>query len=212
MFDLNGPEKVYGLVVNKLKNAKLQEPFSKLTELPWFTTFTTNYDTALEKSLLKKQSLLVRTITTGNEFALTGINSEILCVKLMGSLDIAYGQKGSMVLTEGELALAREEKYRIFDILSTHAANITFLFVGYSFNDEIFLDIIRKLRLTTGNPKKTFYAVFRKLPDEKKIYELKKRYDIEIIIADLKDFIEELYKQVNIRNPNDYSNSRFITH
>jgi hypothetical protein len=207
LFDLNDPEKIYQLVVNKLKNATLEEPFSKLTKLPWFTTFTTNYDTALEKSLIKNQSLLVRTITTGNEFALTGINSEILCVKLMGSLDIAYGQKGSMVLTEGELALAREEKSRIFDILSTHAANLTFLFVGYSFNDELFLEIIKKLRLTTGNPKKTFYAVFRKLPEEKKVYELK-RYGIEIIIADLKDFIEELYTQIKIRNPNDYTTKR----
>ena len=207
LFDLNDPEKIYELVINKLKNAKLEEPFSKLTELPWFTTFTTNYDTALEGSLKKNQSLLVRTIATGNEFALTGINSEILCVKLMGSLDIPYGQKGSMVLTEGELALAKEEKSRIFDILSSHAANLTFLFVGYSFNDELFLYIIKKLRLTTGNPKKTFYAVFRKLPEEKKIYELK-RYGIEIIIADLKDFIKELYTEIKIRNPNDYTTKR----
>ena len=88
LFDLNDPEKIYEMVQNKLDDAKLEEPISKLTELPWFTTFTTNYDTALENSLAKNQSLLVRTITTGNEFALTGINSEILCVKLMGSLDI----------------------------------------------------------------------------------------------------------------------------
>ena len=204
LFDLNNPEKIYELVRNKLKNARLEEPISKLTELPWFTTFTTNYDTALEKSLAKNQSLHVRTITTGNEFALTGIISEILCVKLMGSLDIAYGQKGSMVLTEGELALSREEKSRVFDILSSHAANLTFLFVGYSFNDDLFLHYIKKLRLTTGNPEKTFYAVFRKMPKNKKLYQLK-RYGVEIIIADLNDFIKDLYQHVKIRSPDDYS-------
>jgi len=208
LFDLNDPEKIYEMVQNKLDNAKLEEPISKLTELPWFTTFTTNYDTALENSLTKNQSLLVRTITTGNEFALTGINSEIICVKLMGSLDIAYGQKGSMVLTEGELALSREEKSRVYDILSSHAANLTFLFVGYSFKDELFLDILKKLRVTTGNPKKKFYAVFRKMPTKKEILYQLKRYDIEIIIADLKSFSKDLYEQVKSRSPDDYTTKK----
>lgn len=45
------------------------------------------------------------------------------------------------------------------------------------------------------------------MPEEKKLYELK-RYNIEIIIADLKDFIEELNKQIKIRNPKDYTTKR----
>ena len=59
LFDLNGPEKVYGLVVNKLKNAKLQEPFSKLTELQQFPFYHTliffgcfNLDFTLHKAYI----------------------------------------------------------------------------------------------------------------------------------------------------------------
>lgn len=52
------------------------------------------------------QVLAIRTILTGKEFAFTGLQSEMLCVKLMGSLDIPDKQSGSMVLDTGDLALA----------------------------------------------------------------------------------------------------------
>lgn len=201
-------KKIYEMIVNRLKNAKLENPISKITTLPWFTIFTTNYDTALEDSLIENQKdLKIRRILTGKEYALTGLQSEILCVKLMGSLAVPFGQPGSMVLDIGELVTAREERAKMLNIVADHAANLSFLFVGYSFDDNIFIEILEKLINIIGQPKHKFYAVFKNEPDEKKAYWLR-RFNIEFIVSDLKDFIEELSKQVTLRNPCDFSLKR----
>lgn len=207
MYRKFGAETVYEAVKNRLKDARIDEPISKLTSLPWFTVFTTNYDLALGKSLSKNQSLDICAIVTGQEFALTGLQSEMLCVKLMGSLDIPCGQPGSMVLTPGDLATAREERVKIFDILTTHAANLSFLFIGYSFDDGLFLEILEKLMKNIGTPKNTYYAVFKEMPDEEKSY-LLKQYGVEVIVADLEAFAEKLSKEVALRNPADFTLKR----
>ncbi|ODS40482.1 hypothetical protein BEH94_06660 [Candidatus Altiarchaeales archaeon WOR_SM1_SCG] len=207
MCEKYGYEKVYELVKDKLKHAKIETPVSNLTGLPWFTVFTTNYDLALEKSLHKNQSLNVRIISTGKEFVLTGLQSEILCVKLMGSLDIPYGQPGSMVLDSGDLTVAMVERSKIFDILASHAANVSFLFIGYSFDDNLFFQILDKLIKEIGSPKNTYYAIFKEAPDEEKTYLLGRR-NVEWIVADLDSFAKELSKQVALRNPDDLTLKR----
>ena len=207
MFRKYNPDIMYDSIGKKLNNARIEEPVSKLMTLPWFTTFTTNYDVALEKSLSENQSLSIRTVVTGREFILEGFPSEMLCVKLMGSLDIPYRQPGSMVLTPGDLVYAKEERSKIFDKLASHAAKLSFLFIGYSFKDGLFFEILDKIMQTIGKPDHTFYALFRKKPDAEISY-LLKQYGVEIIFGSLKNFSKELSKEVAIRNPSDYTLKR----
>jgi len=129
------------------------------------------------------------------------------CVKLMGSIDIADGQPGHMILDRGDLEVAYEERSRIFDILATHAARLTFLFIGYSFNDEIFLEIIDKLSNRIGTPQKKYYAVFKERPDEKKMY-LLNQYGIIPIIADIDDFCKSLNDVVSIHDFRDLTRKK----
>ena len=207
MCDKFGRTDIYNAVVERLKGARINEPVAKLMVFPWFTTFTTNYDLALETTLNARQKLTVRTILTGKEYALAGLQSEMLCVKLMGSLDVPDKQPGAMVLDPGDLAIAREERSRIFDMLASHAANLSFLFLGYSFNDNLFFEILQKLIKEIGKPKNTYYAVFREEPDEEKAY-LLKQYNVEVIVSDLQGFSEELIRQVALKNPADYTLKR----
>jgi len=207
LYRLNGAEIIYNEVRNKLQNATINPHRSKLTTLPWFSTFTTNYDLALEKSLRDNQRFQVKTVVSDKEFPLPGLPHELLCIKLMGSLDIPYGQEGSMVLTQADFTLAKENRPFIFDMLTSHAANLSFLFVGYSFNDKVFTDIINKLNQLLGAPKNTFYAVFRTEPDSKKKYSLENQ-GIEIIVSELDDFIENISREVSIHNPYDFSLKR----
>ncbi|MHA1416297.1 MAG: SIR2 family protein [Candidatus Heimdallarchaeaceae archaeon] len=200
---INGREKVYNTIKDRLKDVTLKEPIIKLASFPWFTIFTTNYDLALEKALEEYQSLSIQTIVTGHEFVLTGLPNEILCVKLMGSLDIPYDEPGSMVLDSGDFAIAREQRGRIFDLLACHAANLSFLFVGYSFDDGVFLEILDRLKEVVGAPKNTYYALFRSEPDEERTYLLKQQYGVEIIVGDLKDFTQKLSEEISILDPSD---------
>lgn len=202
-----GRPNVYEAVRQRLREAAILPHASKLLEVPWFAVFTSNYDLALEKGLTESQSLSVRTVVTGQEFALAGLPSELLCVKLMGSLDIPSGQPGAMVLDAGDVAVAREQRSRIFEILATHAANLSFLFVGYSFEDGIFLEILDRIVKALGKPKQTYYVVFRSAPNDEKAY-LLKRYGVEVIVADLPEFVEQLVEQVTLLNPADLTQKK----
>ncbi len=199
-----GNMKIYEDIRKRLKDAKFQENVQEICSLPWFTAFTTNYDTALEDTLRKNQSIRTRTILTGHEYQIPGSPSEILCVKLMGSLDVPYNDGGSMVINTGDLSLAKDQRSRIFDILSSHAANMTFLFFGYSFSDNIFFEIIQRLIKLIGKPDNTFFALFKEPPSEEKEY-LLKQYNVNIIVDDIETFSIKLVEEVKLRNPLDLS-------
>jgi len=204
---------VYKSIKERLKDATIDKRYVNLTHplMPWYTVFTTNYDLALENALEENQMLKVIPVMTGKEFNLQGIESELLCVKLMGSLHIPNGQPGSMVLTQGDLILAAEERSKIFDILQTHAANLSFLFVGYSFNDGVFLNILEKLDSILGqnsrNKEIIYYAVFPNEPSEDKLY-LLKQFGVQVIVSDLADFIEKLSHEISLRDPKDHTLKR----
>lgn len=201
------PIKVYEKIQERLAGVKLKEPAVKLSALPWFSVFTSNYDTALEDALRENQKLKVLTIYTGMELDLDGIQSEMQCIKLMGSCIIAYGREGQMVLTPGDYIKAREERSKIFDRLERHAANRSFLFIGYSFDDELFIEILRKLKNLIGNPPHTFYALFRSKPTEAKAY-LLKQMNIEVIIAEIDVFSTQLFERTNQIITTDFSTRR----
>jgi len=203
------PVKVYEKIHKRLTGVKLKEPVVKLSALPWFSVFTTNYDTALEDALRENQTLDILTLDTGKELDLDGIQSEIHCIKLMGSCNIDYGREGQMVLTPGDYIRAREERARIFDRLERHVANRSFLFLGYSFEDNLLIDIIRKLKNLIGNPPNKFYALFKSEPTEAKAYRLKKM-NIEIIVADIKDFSTQLFERTNQLMKTDFSTRRVV--
>ena len=203
----NGEESVYNAVRDRLRDAKIPESYLDLAKLPWFAVFTTNYDLALEKALREFQFFILRTIVTGNEFQLDGLSSELLCVKLMGSLDIPHHNIGSMILDKGDLEIAMGERNAIFRTLANHAANKSFLFFGYSFFDDLFLTMLSKISKYIGEIPNTYYAVFPKYPEKVTAYKLLKN-NVEIIVDDPENFVKRLAHEVSLRNPGDLTKKR----
>lgn len=200
----NDYNNVYAAIQNRLKHAKIADSLINIVTLPWFTVFTTNYDLGLETALTEYQKISVRTVLRGDEFSLTGFSSEILCVKLMGSLDIPSQTPGSMVIDPGDMIQAEVNRSQIFDLLERHAANLSFLFIGYSFDDGIFIKILEKLNKILGNPTNTHFAVFKDQPTPEKLY-LFDQHNVKVIVNDLKDFVQEISRQVSLQNPQDFS-------
>ncbi|GAB3017908.1 SIR2 family protein [Natronobiforma cellulositropha] len=199
----NGEDKVHEYIKTELEDLELTEPVSYLTELPWFTCFTTNYDTALEDGLKKNQHTRVRTIIETGKFELSSSPTHLLCVKLMGSITREPHEKGSMVLTRGDRESAKDERSRMFDILGSNAAHKSFLFVGYSFSDGVFEGMLEQIKSKTGAPKGKFYALFKSDLTETQEYHLEKM-GVTPIIGDISEFSRELKERVSERNTSDY--------
>lgn len=206
---INTAEVVYAAVIERLKDATIPPEFLPLMKIQWFNVFTTNYDTALETALKENQRLILRTIVTGHEYDLDGIDSEILCVKLMGSLDIPYRQPGYMVLDKGDIGIANNERLSIFNRLAAHAANKSFLFFGYSFSDDLFFNVLNKLSKYIGEPKNTYYAFFSHEPDPEIRYKLS-QHKVEVIVDDSSSFVSRLVDEVSKRDPKDFTKKRLL--
>lgn len=197
-----GGSELHEFVHEELSGISLNDEVEPIASLPWFAAFTTNYDTALEDSLSKYHKS-VRTVLEGREFVLSSSPSDLLCVKLMGSVEKNFGDSGSMVLTSGEKSTAQDKRSRIFRELGNHAANLSFLFIGYSFRDRVFTDILEQIVNETGETSRTHYALFPKPLDEQREYYLE-RLGVVPIIADLEDFTEELVEKVSQRDTSDH--------
>lgn len=136
-----------------------------------------------------------------------GLSSELLCVKLMGSLDIPYRGSGSMILDRGDLEIAMEERNPIFRTLAAHTANKSFLFFGYSFSDELFFTTLNKISKLIGEIPNTYYAVFPEYPTKTIAYKLLKS-NVEIIVDTPENFVKKLANEVSLRIPDDLTMKR----
>jgi len=210
IFKRNDQKEIYESIQELLKDAFIEEDMINLMKFPWFTVFTTNYDSATENGLKKEQKKRrVIPVFRGDEYFLPGKNRELCVVYLMGSREVSFNSPGSMIFTTGQRS--REDKYRskIYDQLGSHAANLSFLFIGYSFDDDIFLETIKRVREQTGKRTKKFYAVFKNEPDEEKRYLLEGE-GIEIVVCDLTKFTEILYHKYELLDPENYSKIRLL--
>jgi tetratricopeptide (TPR) repeat protein len=198
----NDVQEVHNFVAKQLEDISLEEPVAELAEMPWYATFTTNYDTALERELRSRSERNVQRILTESDYPMSGLPSNLLYVQLMGTIERNPGEEGSMVLTGEEKRSALDSRSGIFQRLEAHAANLSFLFVGYSFEDAIFTDVLRGITANLGTPENTYYALFRSSLDESNRAYLESQ-NIEPIIGDLTEFSEQLIPKVRARDVED---------
>lgn len=198
----NDTHAVHNFVAEQLEDISLEEPVAELAEMPWYATFTTNYDTALERELRSRSRRNVQKVLTESDYPMSGLPSNLLHVQLMGTVEKNPGKPGSMVLTGDEKRSALDSRSGIFQRLEAHAANLSFLFVGYSFEDDIFTDVLRGITANLGAPENTYYALFRTPLDESDRTFLESQ-NVEPIIGDLAEFSEQLIPRVRARDAED---------
>ena len=203
-------KEIYNEISERLKDVTISEEIKDLLLLPWFTIFTTNYDTAIEDALIENQGdRRIIPIFTGDEYALPGKQKDLYIVKLMGSRDIPYNSPGSMILTTGQKGNEEKSRSKIYDELGEHAANLSFLFVGYSFEDQIFIETIKRVKDKIGKTTNKFFVLFRNEPDKKKKHILEGLGAI-IIQCDLTEFSKNLVRKYNLLDSDNYSKLRLL--
>ncbi|WP_395323141.1 SIR2 family protein [Levilactobacillus parabrevis] len=120
-------------------------------------------------------------------------------IKINGDLD-SYE---SIIITKKELQTHKIKHHLFFDFLTKELTTDTFLFVGYSFKDDLVLKNIAELREVLGEYAPIHYSI-QKQVDPKKTFEfkmqqyelksLKKNYGIETYLV---ENYEEIPKVIN---------------
>ena len=211
IFDNNEPQIVYEKIQDILQGAYIPNELFPLIQLPWFSVFTTNYDSALEKALrVTQQEKTIIPVTSGDQYMLPGKNRDLSVVYLMGCVDFPYSTNGSMLLTTGNITHEEHNRIKIYNELGNHIAKLSFIFIGYSFSDDIFIDAVKRVREKTGKVNKKFYALFKhEILDPLKKYKLESM-GVTLMYGDLKDFAKSLHEKYKLNDSTNYSKLRLL--
>lgn len=170
---------------------------SQLIDIDFNNVWTTNYDNLIEQELSQR---LTPHNVIHNEKNLININNDRVNIyKLNG--DISDLEK--MIITKNDYDHYKDNHPLFLTFLKKELISNHFLFVGYSFADELVLDCLNSINRLLGKLGNTHYAIMVVGEDttiefEHKIKDLKRRYNIESICV-TKDEIVNLIKNLNTR-------------
>lgn len=191
------------------KKAQGSELLSILCQLPIVSIWTTNYDQLIEKefdNLNKNLDVKIRQ----RDLAISKPNREATLYKIHGDI------------SEPDKAVITRDDYERFDIdkglfvkyLTSELVSKSFIFVGYSFNDPNFNQLLSKIRIELLENKRNHYYVVKKEIDEyEKIRQKLKiddllEYGIQTLEIENFDELVDIFKEIR---HNVYKKSVFIS-
>ena len=188
-----GESELYSLInerINKIDyNSKALDIIVKMG---FKSVWTTNFDKVIEKNF-ENQQININAIHDEKDLSSVNLMNRVNIFKLNGDI----GHIDKIVISKSDIENYYLNHELFLSFFQRELMTNTFLFIGYSFKDEIVLKAIQKLHSYIGKNKKTFYAI---MLDESKKYkdfalfvsDLEKRYNIKIILVKDSDEIEEI--------------------
>lgn len=187
---------------NKYKNNDL---LNELLKLPFKNIWTTNFDDAIEKELIR---LSHSYISLYHEDDMNQIsNYDNIIYKVNGTRN----HQKDLIFTKENFEKIRLSRVKILEKLKRVLMTKSFLFVGYSFNDRVVLDCIAELKSVFENLPRHYCFMERKQLGsiEEKLQNLKieelKRYNIHTVLInkfsyDLPRIYDNLQKLIRFNN------------
>lgn len=189
--------------------AQGSELLSILCQLPISSIWTTNYDKLIEKEYDNLNRILDVKIRQ-KDLAISKPNREATLFKIHG--DISEPDKA--VITRDDYERFDVDKALFVKYLTSELVSKSFIFVGYSFNDPNFNQILSKIRIELLENKRNHYYIVKKETDcyEKIRQKLKiddlLEYGIQTLEIDNYDELVDIFKEIR---HNVYKKSVFIS-
>lgn len=178
-----------------------------LASLPIRTYWTTNYDNLIENSL-KENCKIVDVKKTIENLAQTTINRDAVVYKMHGDVE----QPHSAVITKDDYDTYNQKRSLFTTKLCGDIVSKSFLFIGFSFEDQNLEHILSQIKVTLGKNVKMHYCLMKKIDEseylDKEQYEYNKikqklkikdlkRYGINVILLDTYDEVTEILSTIN---------------
>lgn len=171
--------------------------------------WTTNFDEIIETAIKEEYKTMPIVLSTSKDLLTKNINAEHIVYKLNGTIrDV-----NSMVLTKTDYFDYFKKQRLFFELLKRQLVLDSFLFVGYSFQDDLVLNALREIKDVFPENGKTHYrfvvrqanknnSASRELQEEYLGYEqryFKDKYNIQSIFLDnfidIDSYLSELYRR-----------------
>ncbi|MCM1253829.1 MAG: SIR2 family protein [Clostridium sp.] len=189
-----------------LKYSDLEsEHINNIVNLNINQIWTTNFDCIIENTVKRKLGIDPKVIEKSTDVLENGLNFPYTIYKLNGSIG-SLDENNSMVLTKADYFDYFEKQRLLFEMLKRQLVLDTFLFIGYSFTDDLVLSALREIKKIFPQRGKIHYRFLQETSDplrkkydefESKYYD--EEYNIRTIyikeFTDIDIYLSELYRR-----------------
>lgn len=134
-------EEIEKSIRKRFTNLVPSKDFACIANIPWKAIYTTNYDDLVEKSYKKQHFYNCIVNTTQREEGNYG-RADVPLFKINGDINTPFNANHPLIITLNDLKDSQKTRKKILERLMKDL-NDTFVFIGYSFNDEN--EIVTKL-------------------------------------------------------------------
>ncbi|MDG6926799.1 MAG: hypothetical protein JRN09_09645, partial [Nitrososphaerota archaeon] len=172
-----------------------------LFSLPWRATMTTNYD-ALPDSVgvtIDGSRTIIPVSDPESEPKISISREDLLyCLQLMGSSKHNFPTGGWMVLATSDMSLGAERRRRFFEVFRELALSGHMVYLGYSFEDGLVIQLLQEMRLVLREFTWKGFAVTPTKPREEMLRAMHS-LGIEWVQGDLAAFLAAANQSVGPR-------------
>lgn len=200
-----GKNKLINAVTNIFSNKKESIHIQHLLQLPIYEFWTTNFDRIIEDMIADKTNIIPAVIYNSENLIKINENTKYKIFKMNGSItDI-----GSMVLTSSDYEKYEQTQAPFIEFLKRALILNTFLFIGYSFEDNLVLKCLADNKKYFSSIRHYHYRFAKKEKEHKIFQEIEQKYfennyNIKTIFVNTYDeidaFIEHVYKKYKSKN------------
>lgn len=203
-------------------NGKESAHINRIIDLNINQVWTTNFDTHIEDTIFHKYGVRPTVIKDSKDLFSATLSGSYIVYKLNGSVE----SPSSMVLTKSDFFDYFKKQRLMFELLKRQLVLDTFLFVGYSFKDDLVLNALREIKEIFPDCGKQHYRFSVENSSEKDSYRaqfkqyenqyFEDKYNIKTIQLHTYDeidlYLEKIYKRFCNHNVFICGSFREITH
>lgn len=186
--------------LSKVSNLE-SEHINNIVNLNINQIWTTNFDNIIENTIERKFGFYPTVIKESSDLFTQGLNSRYIVYKLNGCVT----KPDTMILTKSDFFGYFKKQRLLFEMLKRQLVLDSFLFVGYSFSDDLVLNALREIKEVFPNKGKVHYRFLKdNKVDSKEYYSYESsyyydNYNIRTIYIDdysqVDLYLQELYNR-----------------
>lgn len=179
----------------KLRTQKFESStLKRLLKLGFKSIWTTNFDTAIENCLFNEHINYVK-VHNDNDLCCVNSNDSPIIYKINGDIH----DLENIILTQRDWENFEYTHPTMLTFLKKELVSNTFLFLGYSFHDNLIKSTLSGIRQFVGSAGIHHYAFFEKKTDSEFNYfieDLDKNYNVKAILIDSYSEIPDILDRV----------------
>lgn len=201
----HNPESFFQEICNNVSSVSNLESrhINNIVNLNINQIWTTNFDLIIENTIQRKFGFTPTIIRESADLFTENLSSRYVIYKLNGCVT----KPETMVLTKSDFFDYFKKQRLIFEMLKRQLVLDSFLFIGYSFTDDLVLNALREIKDVFPNQGKVHYRFMRIKDNDKTSQEYKKleaqyfydKYNIKTIYItnfdDIDVYLQKLYER-----------------